>query len=213
METDPRASPSPADQPRSDSSRSWSARGRVTPSRSARSRSANRRCPGSRVPGCSSMAARRSSSRLANRCSENGPGSMASRNWPARGGGPLGREVGARLEAEARRRQRGGQDLHHQRELGALGVADRGHGAGHGRAGVGGRVAAGIECPARRYRRTRLGRDVDLAARHLAQAHVDDERRMTGAGAANPMGLVPNSPRRPPQGAMACGPLLTLMAT
>ena len=31
-------------------------------------------------------------------------------------------------------------------------------------------------------------------------------------GAAKPMGLVPNNPRWPPQGAMAWGPLPTLMA-
>ena len=75
-------------QPRIDVNCSCSARGMVTPSRCARSRSANRRRPGSRVPGCSSMAARRSSRREPNRPSEKGPGSRASRNWPARGGAP-----------------------------------------------------------------------------------------------------------------------------
>ena len=167
-------------QPRSDTSRSYSARGIVTPLRSACSRSVNRRCPGSRVPGCSSIAARRSLQAGSEPSLRERPRVQGEQELACPRRRTLRLVVGARLEAEAGSRERAGQDLHHQGELGALGVADWRHRAGHGRPGVGRRVARSIERPARGDRLACLGCDVDSAARHLAEAHVDDERRMVG---------------------------------
>ena len=52
-----------------------------------------------------------------------------------------------------------------------------------------------------------LPRRQDVAARHLRERQVDDERRPAGSGQAKAIGLVPNTARAPPQGAMAAGEL------
>ena len=50
-------------------------------------------------------------------------------------------------------------------------------------------MAAGVECPVRRDRLARLGGDVDAAPRHLAETHVDDERRAVGPGGGEADGV------------------------
>ena len=53
----------------------------------------------------------------------------------------------------------------------------------------------------------------DVAARHLRQRQVDHQRRRPGSGQANATGLVPNTAREPPHGAIAPGVLTNISAT
>src|SRR4051794_13563901 len=106
-----------------------------------------------------------------------------------------------------------GKHFHHQRQRRAFRVAERDHGAGERRVRVGCGPAVFVEGPTLRdWLALLFGRD-DIAARTL-----DSARSMTigvrpSSGAANAIGLVPNTARVPPQGAIASGVLAKNSAT
>ena len=70
-----------------------------------------------------------------------------------------------------------GKELDHQGQRGALGIAQRHHGSVQRRRRVGGRLAVGVERPAFGDRLAPLPGGKHIAARHLRQRQVDDDRR------------------------------------
>jgi len=83
---------------------------------------------------------------------------------------------------EIRPREAGGEQFHHQHQRGALGVAERQHGAGERGVGIGGGFARGIERPALGNALALLPRRHDIAARHLREREIDHHGRPARQG-------------------------------
>ncbi len=156
----------------------------LIPSRAAFSRNARRREPGRRAPPLPSIMPASAAMRSANTSAPaNAAGIDGDQQLTDARRRALRIEEGAGLEAEPGAGQRDGQHLHHQRQCRALGAADRRQRTLEGGRGVRGRAAVLVDRPACGNWLALLRRGQDLAARHLAQRQVDDERRRDRAAA------------------------------